>query len=146
MYCTRRQSQNTTELIQSALFITQMQVTSIFGFFLTIFLAPYYIALRKLAKIKCIQTFMCAREPLNLVTLIGQCLHTEPLIVPSAHFAGFLVFCHRRVTYGLKRPKTLKYGIIFYDTSHFYKPLNLAGFMPSAHFVSWFLCRHRGMC
>ncbi len=37
-----------------------------FGFLLTIFLAPYYIASRAFAIIKNIQTFICVRETIKL--------------------------------------------------------------------------------
>ncbi len=40
---------------------------------------------------------------------VDRTMHTEPPVVPSVHFAcGFLV----ATDYALKRPKTLKYGIL----------------------------------
>ncbi len=122
-------------------FIMQNAAYKHLGFLPTIFFAPYYIISMTFAKIKNIQTFVCTMNHLAYSTM-----HTEPPVVPSPiSQCGFLT------TTEYVLPKALKYGILPQwkpNLKHFlilfYIPLNLANFMPSAYYVSWFLCCHRG--
>ncbi len=78
--------------------LCKRQVISILG------LAPYYIASRIFAKIKN-RAFAKIKK-----TLAYRTMHTEPPVVPSAHFTwcGFLA----ATDYALKRLKALKDGIL----------------------------------
>ncbi len=109
-----------------------------------VFIVPFFIMKNAGYKHFGFSTILhCLKDLCTKKNLTNRTMHSEPPVVPSAHFAVWFLGCHRlciKETKGLEicptAPMKANSWTLFYRTSLFYRPLKLANVMPSAHFVS----------